>query len=104
MIYHTYFDNTNITTTTTTTTLLHTQVWISYAQYEAKTDMETARGVFRRGYDLLRRQGLKEERWVFVLCFVVLCCCAVLCFVVPRESRRERMGFRLFSVPFFCGS
>lgn len=43
------------------------QVWISYAQFEAKTEMETARGVFRRGYDHLRRQGLKEERWVDVV-------------------------------------
>lgn len=40
------------------------QVWMSYAQFEAKTEMETARSVFRRGYDHLRRQGLKEERWV----------------------------------------
>lgn len=40
------------------------QVWMSYAQFEAKTDLETARSVFRRGYDHLRRQGLKEDRWV----------------------------------------
>eukprot|EP00752_Nemacystus_decipiens_P007357 g6579.t1 len=40
----------------------HVKVWISYAQFEAKTEIETARGVFRRGYDHLRRQGLKEER------------------------------------------
>lgn len=38
------------------------QVWISYAQFEAKAEMETARAVFRRGYDHIRRQGLKEER------------------------------------------
>ncbi|CAM9591176.1 unnamed protein product, partial [Laminaria digitata] len=37
-------------------------VWISYAQYEAKGDLQAARSVFRRGYDHLRRQGLKEER------------------------------------------
>ncbi|CAM9707427.1 unnamed protein product, partial [Ectocarpus sp. 4 AP-2014] len=40
----------------------HVKVWISYAQYEAKTELDTARAVFRRGYDHLRRQGLKEER------------------------------------------
>ena len=42
----------------------HVKVWITYAQHEAKTavDVEAARGVFRRGYEHLRKQGLKEER------------------------------------------
>ena len=39
-------------------------MWISYAQYETKGDLVAARGVFRRGYDHLRKQGLKEERCV----------------------------------------
>lgn len=45
------------------------QVWISYAQFEAKADIVAARGVFRRGYDHLRQQGLKEERWEYIADF-----------------------------------
>ncbi|CAM9184148.1 unnamed protein product [Ascophyllum nodosum] len=42
----------------------HVKVWITYAQYEATTagDLGAARDVFRRGYEHLRKQGLKEER------------------------------------------
>lgn len=42
----------------------HVKVWITYAQHEARTttDLEVARRVFRRGYEQLRKQGLKEER------------------------------------------
>ena len=43
-----------------------TQVWISYGQFECNTDtegcLEVGRQIFRRGYDSLKSQGLKEER------------------------------------------
>jgi crooked neck len=45
----------------------HVKVWISYGQFEALKGgggggIEISRQVFRRGYDTLKEQGLKEER------------------------------------------
>ena len=43
----------------------HVKVWISYAQFEASSighGMKAARDIFERGYDLLKNDGLKEER------------------------------------------
>ena len=40
----------------------HVKVWISFAQFEGIREPETARTVFKKGYDALKQEGLKEER------------------------------------------
>jgi len=78
------------------TTATTKQVWISYAQFEAKTELETARSVFRRGYDHLRRQGLKEERCACWVSCAGLIFAVVLSSALAVSGRDVKAGERVF--------